>query len=116
MFCFEMVDEMIECCEAADENLKVLNQVLENKKEGEEGGEGAGLEDGTTIGFGNASDSAALPQPPVAEATNVSTKAPPANSNTAPAPMMVVKKKKKVAPTLVSTDAPPAKKVRVEEK
>ena len=51
MFCFEMVDEMIECCEAADENLKVLNQVAENKREGEAAGdEGGGFEDGTTIG------------------------------------------------------------------
>ena len=48
MFSFEMVDEMVECCDAADENLEVLNSVAKNKKEGAE----AEADENTTIGFG----------------------------------------------------------------
>ena len=104
MFSFEMVDEMVECCDAADENLEVLNSVAKNKKEGAE----AEADENTTIGFGGGGEKGpVLAVPPPA--------GPPAAPTAAPT-MMVVKKKKKAARPPPSVEGEGgAKKAKVEE-
>ena len=121
MFCYEMLEEMIECVESADKNMEVLQKARENKEKAE-GAEGS--TDGTTIGFGDAG--AAAGGAAVAEGAGQTTfgfgAAPTttaaAAAPVAAAPMMVVTKKKKktVAPTPVAGEGEQgdAKKQRVE--
>jgi hypothetical protein len=123
MFCYEMLEEMIECVESADKNMEVLHKARENKEKAE-GAEGGG--DGTTIGFGDATAKGGAAAPEGAgqttfgfgaQPTATAGKAPPAAAAAA-APMMVVTKKKKktVAPTPVAGEGEQgeAKKQRVE--
>jgi len=124
MFCYEMIEEMIECVESADKNMEVLHKAKENKEKAEE--EGGAPSNGTMIGFGGGASGGVK-----AEGTSSggqttfgfgggSAFAPPTATATATtaAPMMVVTKKKKktVAPVPVTDGAaqPESKKARLE--
>ena len=99
----ELIGELREMVEASEENVRVLNDVNDKKREGvPAGGEGEGEGEGegnTTIGFGN--DPALPGANPFAGATLASGNAAAAAAAVvgapAGAPMMVVKKKKRVA-------------------
>ena len=127
MFCYDMMNEMQECIDAADSNFRVLNQVAENKQKGEE--EGGPALDGTTIGFdtgtggGSSSLSSSVPKPSEGQTTfgfqQSSAASEPSIATTAQ-PMMVVKKKKKAALTQVvqggeTQEESASKKAKLEE-